>query len=133
LRGLDTNVLVRHLVRDDPEQTAAVDALFERAATAGELLIVGILTLMETEWALRSRGGLSKGRILEVFKQLLEVTDIAIENPDTVELALHWFENSNAEFADCLMIAQYQCMGCSAMLTFDGEAAKIPGGELLGV
>ena len=131
MRGLDTNILARHLLRDDRDQTVAVDALLKRAAAAGELLVVGLLTLMETEWVLRSRAGLDKRRILDAFEQLLEVRDIAFESELVVEQALDWFENGKADFADCLMIAQYQHTGCDTMLTFDAEAAKIPGGELL--
>jgi predicted nucleic-acid-binding protein len=132
LRGLDTNVLVRHLLRDDRGQTAIVDAVLKRAEISGELLVVGMMTLLETEWILRSRAGLGKREILDVFKQLLEVSNLAVESEDTVERALDSFENSKADFADCLMIAQYQRMGCSTMLTFDVEAAQIAGGELLG-
>ncbi len=132
MRGLDTNVLVRHLLRDDRGQTAIVDAVLKRAEISGELLVVGMMTLLETEWILRSRAGLGKREILDVFKQLLEVSNLAVESEDTVERALDSFENSKADFADCLMIAQYQRMGCSTMLTFDVEAAQIAGGELLG-
>lgn len=55
------------------------------------------------------------------------------ENEDALEQALYWFANGKADFADRLMIAQYRRRGCSAMLTFDALAAKIPGAEMLTV
>ena len=132
MRGLDTNVLARYLLRDDERQAQIAKAAIDRALASGEPLVVSLLTLMELEWVLRSRGRFDKAAIIRAIEDLREFRDVAFESEFVVEHALDSFENSNADFADCLMIAQYQRMGCSAMLTFDGDAAKIPGGELLG-
>jgi predicted nucleic-acid-binding protein len=131
LQGLDTNVLIRMLVSDDLKQTRAVRKAVENAAARGEPLVVGLLTLMETEWVLRSRAGLDKASIVRAFELLLKSNDLLFENEAAVEQALYWFENSKADFTDCLMIARYVSLGCDSMLTFDADAAKIPGGELL--
>ncbi len=40
--------------------------------------------------------------------------------------ALHDYEDGLADFADCLMAARYQQLGCSAMLTFDAKASRLP-------
>ncbi|HEY5239586.1 MAG TPA: type II toxin-antitoxin system VapC family toxin [Rhizomicrobium sp.] len=131
MHGLDTNVLVRFLLRDDPLQASAAKSAIDRAIAAGEPLLIGLLTILETEWVLRARAGLDKLAIVGVFKQLLEARDLLFENEGVLEHALYVFENSNADFADCLMMARYQDLGCAAMLTFDARAAKIPGCELL--
>jgi len=131
VRGLDTNVLVRFLLRDDPRQAKAAQDAIARAIAAGEPLVIGLLTTLETEWVLRTRARYGKTAILAVFKQLLETRDVEFENEDVFEQALYDFENGRADFADCLMIAQYRRLGCVAMLTFDIHAARIPGGELL--
>jgi len=131
MRGLDTNVLVRFLLRDDRNQATRAKAAIDRAIAAGEPLLVGLLTLLETEWVLRARARLSKSDIIGAFKHLLEVRELRFENEDAVEQALYHFENNRADFADCLMIAQYQRIGCHAMLTFDRRAARIPGGEMV--
>lgn len=133
MRGLDTNVLVRFLLRDDRNQAARAKAAIDRATTAGEPLLVGLLTLLETEWVLRARAGLGKNEIIGAFKHLLEARELLFESEEAVEQALYHFENSKADFADCLMIAQYQHIGCRTMLTFDTHAARVPGGEMVPV
>jgi predicted nucleic-acid-binding protein len=133
MRGLDTNVLVRFLLRDDPKQAAAAKAVIDRASFAGEPLVVSLVTLLETEWVLRSNAGLEKSEVLHIFKQLLVKSDVIFESENSFDQALLGYENSAADFAECLMIAQYQRLGCNSMLTFDVRAAQLPGGELLEV
>lgn len=129
--GLDTNVLVRFLLGDDRQHALRAKAAIERAVAAGEPVVIGILTLLETEWVLRTRAGLDKPDIIGAFKQLLESRDLMFESEAAVEQAIYHYENGKADFADCLMIAQYRATGCRAMLTFDARAARIPGGELV--
>lgn len=131
LRGLGTNVLVRFLLRDDLRHASAARRAVDGGLAAGESLLLSLLTFLETEWVLRTRAKLGKKSIICTFKQLLESRDLSFESEETVEEALYAFENGNAEFADCLIVAQYRRLGCSTMLTFDAGAATIPGGELL--
>jgi predicted nucleic-acid-binding protein len=70
--GIDTNVLVRFLVRDDERQFARAQRLLRREAERGEPVSVSHLVLLETEWVLRCRYGLSKVQILGAFSRLLE-------------------------------------------------------------
>ncbi|HEY4115159.1 MAG TPA: type II toxin-antitoxin system VapC family toxin [Rhizomicrobium sp.] len=131
MRGLDTNVLVRFLLRDDPRQAKAAKTAIDQAIAAGEALVVSLLVMLETEWVLRASAGLEKSAVLSVFKQLLESRELAFESERVLEQALYDFENSNADFADCLLVAQYRHLGCATMLTFDIRAARLAGSELL--
>lgn len=92
-----------------------------------------MLVLLETERVLRSSVRLDKNNIAEIFRELLEASDVAFEYENVVEHALFLFDNSNVDFADCLMTAHCQRLGCSAMLTFDLAASKIPGPELIAI
>jgi predicted nucleic-acid-binding protein len=129
--GLDTNILIRLWVRDDERQAAAARNALAQAVAAGQPLRVSLLTLLETEWVLRSRYHCSKESLLRVFKMLLESRDVIFDDEAAVEQALYLYENSRADFAECLMIARYRQIGCDAMLTFDSRAAQVPGGKLL--
>ncbi len=129
--GVDTNVLVRYLLGDDRRQAEAARSAVMGSLAAGTPLLVSLITLIETEWVLRSRAALPKSEVLTVFKQLLEARDIAFENESVVERAIYMFENGRADFAECLMVAQYHHLGCDAMLTFDAKAARLPGCQLL--
>lgn len=129
--GLDTNVLVRFLLQDDPEQAEHARRVIEEALASGEPLAVGLLVILETEWVLRSCAKLHKKTVITTFRMLLEARDLRIEHEESLEHALYLYENSTADFADCLMATRYKQSGCSAMLTFDRKAATIPGVVLL--
>lgn len=131
MRGLDTNVLLRFVLRDDEAQARSAKAAIDHAAADGEPLLVGLLVLLETEWVLRSRARLKKKLVIGVLQQLLETLDLRVESPETLEQALEAYESGPADFADCLINARYQEIGCEAMLTFDARAAKLPGARLL--
>ena len=130
--GLDTNVLVRYLLNDDKRQSAMARFFIQKAVANGEAVRISLLTILETEWVLRSYGKRDKATVIEVFQALLEARDVEIELEESLEQALHYYKNSNADFADCLMISRYQRSGCTAMMTFDDKASKLPGCELLG-
>jgi predicted nucleic-acid-binding protein len=129
--GLDTNVLVRFLLRDDLKQAEQARKAIENALLEGQPVVVSLLTILETEWVLRSCAKLEKVKLISVFRILLEARDLQIEEEEVLEEALFYYESSRADFADCLMSARYARLGCSAMLTFDQVAAKLPRNMLL--
>jgi predicted nucleic-acid-binding protein len=129
--GLDTNVLVRYVLRDDMQQAEVVDKLIEKCITEHIQIMISLLTLQETEWVLRACAKIEKAPIISLFKTLLESADVLTESEEILEEALLHFENSNADFSDCLMVAQYRHMACDYMVTFDNKAAKIEGVILL--
>ncbi len=125
--GLDTNVLVRFLVRDDETQFEKARKLIRRETAAGRPVFVGLLVLLETEWILRSRYGLSKAEILGAFSGLLDADDLRFENEPAIEEALYVWKDNPADFADCLIGAQNRRMGCTTTVTFDTKAIKLSG------
>jgi len=125
--GLDTNVLVRFLVRDDRSQFERAQRLIKRETSGGETVFVSQLVLLEAEWVLRSRYGLSKSEILRTFSGLLDSAELTIEDEPSVEQALFAWKDSNAGFADCLIGARHLNLGCRATASFDARALKLPG------
>ena len=125
--GLDTNVLIRYLVQDDRRQYEKAKRLIQREAGKGEPALVSLLVLLEIEWVLRSRYGLSKLEILAALSALLDAADLAFEDETSVEYALYSWKDSAADFADCLIEARNRRSGCRATATFDGKALKVAG------
>ncbi|WP_457418135.1 PIN domain-containing protein [Roseateles sp. P5_E7] len=131
--AIDTNVLVRLLVRDDEAQYQAASRLVEQADTAGEPLLITLGVMLETEWVLRSRYRLAKTAIAATFSGLLETVGVVLEHEPTAEEALYiWNQHPVADFADCLHNARAAQLGRTRFVTFDAGAAKLPRGELLG-
>lgn len=125
--GVDTNVLVRFLVRDDEAQFEKARKLIKREVSAGRRIFVSQLVLLETEWVLRSRYGLSKNQMVETISGLLDTTDVRFEDEAAIEEALFTWKDAAADFADCLIGAKNRRLGCRATATFDAKAAKLPG------
>jgi predicted nucleic-acid-binding protein len=125
--GIDTNVLVRFLVRDDEAQFEKVRRLIKREILQGRLVLINQLVLMETEWVLRSRYAVSKPEIIATFSRLLETNDMQFEDEATIEEALFTWKDATADFADCLIAAKNRRLGCSATASFDARAGKLQG------
>jgi predicted nucleic-acid-binding protein len=125
--GIDTNVLVRFLVRDDPEQFERVRRLIKRELGGGETVLISLLVLLETEWVLRSRYNVAKTEIVAALSALLGAVELEFEDEPSVEEAVFTWKDSATEFADCLINAHHRALGCRATATFDGRASKLFG------
>lgn len=125
--GIDTNVLVRFLVRDDDAHFEKARKLIKREVAARRRVFVNQLVLMETEWVLRSRYAVPKNQIIEAISGLLNATDVQFEDEPAIEEALFIWKDSTADFADCLIGAKNRRMGCRVTVTFDVKASKLPG------
>ena len=125
--GIDTNVLVRFLVRDNEVQFEKARKLIKREVSAGRRVFVNQLVIMETEWVLRSRYVVPKNQIIEAISALLDATDVQFEDEPTIEEALFIWKDTTADFADCLIGAKNRRLGCRATASFDAKAAKLPG------
>jgi len=125
--GLDTNVLVRFLVRDDEPQFARARRLIQHGAARGEPVLISLLVLLETEWVLRSRYELAKSEIAATFSALLESSELLFEDEASLEQALYMWKDSNAQFADCLIGARHWALECRSTASFDVRALRLPG------
>jgi len=125
--GIDTNVLVRYLIRDDQLQYEKARRLRDRGVSKGEPVFIGLLVLLETEWVLRSRYELAKSEIISAFSALLDTADLTFEDEQTAEHAVYSWKESTADFADCLIEARNRRLGCRATATFDGKALQLAG------
>jgi predicted nucleic-acid-binding protein len=125
--GIDTNVLVRFLVRDDLAQFEKARSLIHQEVSAGNRVVINQLVLLETEWVLRSRYSLTKQQVMETISALLDAPDVQLEDEPAVEEALYVWRDNRADFADCLIGARNRRLGCRATASLDVRAAKLPG------
>lgn len=125
--GVDTNVLVRYLARDDQPQYEKARRMIDREVAKGEPVLVSLLVLLEIEWVLRSRYEMAKADIVTAFSALLDTADLTFEDEPSVETAAYSWKDSAADFADCLIEARNRRLGCRATATFDVRALKLAG------
>jgi predicted nucleic-acid-binding protein len=113
--ALDTNLLLRLLVADNPEQVAIV-----RRLILEETVYLSRTVLLETEWVLRSRYRKTRTELLGFFFALLETDNTVIEGAESVTQAVDWYARG-ADFADALHLA---ACGSAVMHTFDQAFCK---------
>ncbi len=130
MTGLDTNVLLRATVADDPIQTQTVTQFFS-TLTVDTPGYISLVCLAEFVWVLRRRYGYPKDAVIQAIQLFLETPEFVFENLPAVEQALQSFTTSNAGFADCLIERACRVAGCSDTVTFDKGAAKAAGMRLL--
>jgi len=128
--GIDTNVLVRYFIEDDPAQSRLTDSLFQSLSSA-EPGWVSQATILEFAWIMKSVRRLDRKTIAVTMDKLTMLDSIVVERADIVDEALRRFRNGKAEFADCLIAASGRAAGCSKTVTFDKLAARDAGMELL--
>ena len=128
--ALDTNVLVRYLVKDDPNQHAATIHIME-SITESNSLFISLTVALELEWVLRSCYKVDKTAIIDTYTSLLETTDLEFQEESSIERALSLFGEYSVDFADCLHLAISMTNERKPLVTFDKKAAKLPDAELL--
>jgi predicted nucleic-acid-binding protein len=117
--GIDTNILLRLWLNDDPAQNKRIDALLaEHGRMPGSLLVTDVV-LVEAVWTLRSAFDQDKQAQSIAVRSLLEETAFAFEDREAVASALVLFDASACGFADCLVIAKHARHGCKFTATFD--------------
>lgn len=125
--SVDTNVLVRYLVRDDELQYRQAVACIDAAVTAGEAVHITRTVTLELEWVLRSRYRFDKPAVLQVLRALLESGDVSFEAEGAVEHACYLYEQGGADFADALHLACCTREQALPFLSFDDRAARPEG------
>jgi predicted nucleic-acid-binding protein len=118
LRGIDSNVVVRLLLRDDPAQIEHVDAL----VADGDLL-VPFTVLIETEWVLRAVYKLDRQTIATLLRSLAVIEGVAV--PDRTGLL--WACERYARGADFADMVHLLATEAADFVTFDRDFARRAG------
>ncbi|OYU17028.1 MAG: hypothetical protein CFE34_17890 [Rhodobacteraceae bacterium PARR1] len=128
--GLDTNVLIRFFVQDDPEQAQAAAEVMGRLGTETAGFICREV-MVELVWVLERAYRLPRADIARALDGLLEAREIVIEAADRVAIALDRYRKGGPGFADQMIALAGQGAGCHETDSFDRQAAKVPGMRLL--
>lgn len=124
--GLDTNVLVRYLVRDDPAQTAAADQVIEGAADAGTPLYLSGIVLCEVVWVLERAYLRPRRDVAAALDAILRTAHFRLDAPARCRQALDAYRRGPGDFADHLLGYEGADAGCTTTVTFDRVLAGSP-------
>lgn len=117
--GIDTNVLVRYFVGDDPEQSAAAADMIERAIDRDESFFVSQVVLCELVWVLSHAYRFDRAEIVGALQQLRRGAQMTIEGADEVRRATEAYAAQRGDFADYLIAERSVANGCTVIATFD--------------
>ncbi len=124
--AVDTNVLVRLIIQDDPKQTGAAHLFVEQGVWASALVIA------EAVWVLRSTYGRTASEIADIIEMLLDNKQLVIQDSDVVFAALELFRTRPAlSFSDCLILQMARKNGHRPLGTFDRALGKCEGAQKL--
>jgi predicted nucleic-acid-binding protein len=124
MKALDTNILVRFLVKDDEEQTSVVYGRFKEAEQNKETLFVPMLVLLEMIWVLNAVYAVQRIDILSAINHLLSMPILEFESQNVIRRFLNAAHESNTDLADLLIAHSAKEAGCVSILTFDKRALK---------
>lgn len=121
MRAVDTNLLVRLLVRNDATQVAAAEAFVENGAWVSHLVLV------ETLWVLDAVYERSAAQIAKAIELLLNHNHLTLQDADVVASALESFQaRPSLGFSDCMVLEIARKAGHLPLGTFDRSLAKLP-------
>lgn len=124
--SVDTNFLVRLLVRDDLEQVRVVEHALRRCVERKDKCLITLIVLAELEWVLGSVYSVPREEIASSIQSLLTTEPFRLESPETVQSSLDEYRRGSGDFSDYLLGCRALELGAETTLTFDRKLWRSP-------
>ena len=124
--GLDTNVILRYLLQDDPKQAALANHIVDRVLSSRNPGFISLVTILEIVWVLRSLLQQTPTELAAHLEHLLAADSFEVQNEQQVFEAAFALKRRTGEFEDALIGALNAWAGCPHTLTFDKRALRMP-------
>lgn len=129
--GLDTNIVLRLLLDDDSRQSEIARERVRQIRSEGQYCHLDVIVLVELVWVLESGVGKTKQEICYYLEEILANVDLNIAEKSSVQAAVTAYRERGLDFSDALIALTNRAHGCTATLTFDRKAARLPDFELV--
>ena len=129
--AIDTNVLVRYLVGDDPKQAEVARKMLEGLTPETSGFICREV-IVETVWVLERAYRFPRIQIADVLIELVSTDSLVVETADDVASAAFRYRQGSVGFSDMMILSAGQRAGHSPLYTFDQTLARVEGAALLG-
>ncbi len=116
---LDTNVILRYLIKDDETLFQAVKPLFSRAEEGSLILYIHPITIAELVWTLQSFYEYKKEEIVGVLIGLINAHGIEVPDKEIVHNALILYLDTNVDYIDAYLASQSSSLGVPTIFTLD--------------
>jgi predicted nucleic-acid-binding protein len=131
MKAVDTNVLVRFLVRDDELQAKQIYTIFKQAEADKEEFWVPLLVVLEMLWVLESAYEIPRQQILDSLNELLLMPILKFENQSAIQRFIFSARECKIELSNLLIAHSAKYSGCTCVLTFDKRSSKFELFELI--
>ena len=131
MKALDTNVLVRFLVRDDERQAKIIYRIFKQAESNKEVLFVPMLVVFEIALVLESVYRIPRQEILDSINELILMPILEFEAQSVILSFVSLARETKIDLSDLLIAHSAKLSGCECALTFDRKASSCGLFELL--
>ncbi len=128
--AFDTNIIVRVLVGDDPNQTKKAEKAFV-AHAKGDGVFLSLVVVAEVGWVLTSAYQWDRATVHERVTRLVRTRGVVVEELELVEHALDEYRAGKANLADYLILGKARSSATGNLLTFDKKLARESGAALL--
>jgi predicted nucleic-acid-binding protein len=124
--GVDTNVLIRHLVKDDPQNAERARRFLDQRSP-DDPAFISTTVVIEIIYVLRRKYGVGRAEIIRILETLLRSRDISIQSAASLRRALADAEEANTDLADAIIAHTAIDAGCDGTVTLDRRAQRLPG------
>lgn len=122
--SIDTNILLRLLIKDDDIKKKACEKLLEKARLKEIQLYILPIVVMEIVWVLEKYYKLDRKTIRELAEAVMNTPELHIEMEDVFRKALRLYEEKNVKFADAVIGYWGLEKGLSIVYTYDEKDFK---------
>jgi uncharacterized protein len=116
---IDTNLFIRFLTNDIPDQADAVENLLRRAVSGEYMLVTNSMVVAEIVWTLESSYHLPKTEIKDKVLAIVNTPGLDIPEDDLISQAITWYAEKNVDFIDAFNAAWLLKQGLTTACTFD--------------
>ena len=124
MKALDTNVLVRFLVKDDPAQAEMIYQKLKQAEIDGEVFFVPLLVVLEMIWVLDSVYKFPRQEVVDSLEALLRMPVLRWESQAVIQGLISSARDTRIDLPDLLIAQSAKHSGCELVLTFDQRACQ---------
>lgn len=122
---IDTNVLARILIQDDPVHSRRAEAYLRASAERGEDLHVTDVVLAELFWMLKQKG-VPRELMLKMLIELLSYEGLRFDDHERAAMTVGLWAEFNVDFADAYLAARYSRDNADAVVSFDQDFKRLP-------
>jgi len=119
MRFVDTNIFLRFLVNDIPQQADACETIFKKAVAGEEAVYTTDMVIAEIVWVLESYYKLPRSEIRTKVEKILNTPGLACDNSQAIIHALALYDDKGIDYVDAYNACILQAKGIDEIYSYD--------------